>query len=103
PTTKAMHGGHDVAASREEILASTGMLPTDFDTMQRMALELFAEGERHCRERGLILVDTKYEFGKSRAGEIVVIDEIHTPDSSRFWFERSYRERLEQGQAPESF
>lgn len=103
PTTKAVYGGHDEAQSREEILASTGMSAADFDSCQRMALELFAFGERHCKERGLILVDTKYEFGKTADGEIVVIDEIHTPDSSRFWFESTYEERFEHGQAPESF
>jgi phosphoribosylaminoimidazole-succinocarboxamide synthase len=103
PTTKATYGGHDMAASREEILKLTPITVGDYETMERLALALFTEGERRCRERGLILVDTKYEFGKTRAGEIVVIDEIHTPDSSRFWFEASYRERFEQGEAPESF
>lgn len=103
PTTKGMQGEHDVAASREEIIAKTGMPPGDFDTAKELALALFAEGQRHCHERGLILVDTKYEFGKTPEGEIVVIDEIHTPDSSRYWFENTYRERFEQGLAPESF
>lgn len=103
PTTKATHGGHDVAVSRDEILKQTSMAVEDYETMERLALALFAEGERRCRERGLILVDTKYEFGKTKTGEIVVIDEIHTPDSSRFWFETSYRERFERGEAPESF
>ncbi len=103
PTTKAMHGGHDEAASRAEILARTGISPEDYDTAERLALALFAEGQRHCKARGLILVDTKYEFGKTPEGEIVLIDEIHTPDSSRFWFESSYAERFEQGLAPESF
>ena len=103
PTTKAMHGGHDEAASRAQILERTGISPEDYDTAERLALALFAEGQRHCKERGLILVDTKYEFGKTPEGEIVLIDEIHTPDSSRFWFEASYAERFEQGLAPESF
>ncbi len=103
PTTKASHGDHDVVASREQILQTTDISPEDFDTAERLALALFAEGERHCRERGLILVDTKYEFGKTSDGDIVVIDEIHTPDSSRFWFESSYRERFDRGEAPESF
>jgi phosphoribosylaminoimidazole-succinocarboxamide synthase len=103
PTTKASHGDHDVALSREQILAKTDMAAEDFDAAERMALALFAEGERHCREQGLILVDTKYEFGKTKSGEIVVIDEIHTPDSSRFWFEQSYHERFARGEAPESF
>ena len=103
PTTKAGHGDHDVTASRAEILAQTGMAPADFDKAQELALALFAEGQRHCKERGLILVDTKYEFGKAPDGQIVLIDEIHTPDSSRFWFEASYAERFESGAAPESF
>jgi phosphoribosylaminoimidazole-succinocarboxamide synthase len=103
PTTKAGHGDHDRVASRAELLALTHMSEADFDTAERMALALFAEGERHCKSRGLILVDTKYEFGKTEAGDIVVIDEIHTPDSSRFWFEESYHERFALGEAPESF
>ncbi len=103
PSTKAPHGSHDVSASREEILAMTGMPPEDFDRAAQMALALFAEGQRLCKERGLILVDTKYEFGKTPEGEIVVIDEIHTPDSSRYWFAETYGERFEAGQDPESF
>jgi phosphoribosylaminoimidazole-succinocarboxamide synthase len=103
PSTKAAHGDHDVSASREEILKITGMPAADFDTAARMALELFAFGQKVCADRGLILVDTKYEFGKAPDGRIVVIDEIHTPDSSRFWFTSSYPERFQSGQAPESF
>jgi phosphoribosylaminoimidazole-succinocarboxamide synthase len=75
----------------------------DFDTAAEMAMLLFAFGQRLCHERGLILVDTKYEFGKTANGRIVVIDEIHTPDSSRFWFDASYGERLARGEDPESF
>jgi phosphoribosylaminoimidazole-succinocarboxamide synthase len=103
PTTKGMAGEHDVAASKQEILQQTGMHAEDFETAESMALTLFAEGQRHCAERGLILVDTKYEFGKTPEGQMVVIDEIHTPDSSRFWFADSYESRFGQGQAPESF
>lgn len=103
PSTKAAHGDHDVSASREEILRRTQMLERDFDTAARMAMELFSFGQKHCATQGLILVDTKYEFGKTRDGRIVVIDEIHTPDSSRFWFQRSYPERFAAGEAPESF
>ncbi len=103
PSTKAPHGSHDISASREEILKQTGMSEADFDRAAEMALALFREGQRLCAERGLILVDTKYEFGKTPDGHIVVIDEIHTPDSSRYWFESSYRERFEAGQDPESF
>jgi len=103
PSTKAQHGDHDISASRAEILEISGMSAADFDAAADMALRLFARGEELCRERGLILVDTKYEFGKTSSGEIVVIDEIHTPDSSRFWFADSYEARFAAGSDPESF
>jgi phosphoribosylaminoimidazole-succinocarboxamide synthase len=103
PSTKAAQGDHDVSASREEILKLTGMPAEDFDEAERLARILFQEAERHCRERGLIFVDTKYEFGKTRDGRIIVIDEIHTPDSSRFWIANTYDERYREGQDPESF
>ncbi len=103
PSTKAAKGGHDVSASRAEILEATGMVSVDFDRAAEIAMALFEEGRRVCAERGLVLVDTKYEFGKTPSGEIVLIDEIHTPDSSRFWFASSYEERFSVGQAPESF
>jgi len=102
PSTKAGHGDHDISASREEILKLTGMAAEDFDEAARLAHTLFAEGQRICAERGLILVDTKYEFGKTADGQIVVIDEIHTPDSSRFWFAESYDARFSAGEDPES-
>ena len=102
PSTKAAQGDHDVSASREEILELTNMAPADFDAAASYAMELFAFGQKLCAERGLILVDTKYEFGKTRDGRIVVIDEIHTPDSSRFWFANSYEERFRAGEQPES-
>lgn len=103
PSTKAAHGDHDVSASREEILEITGMPAAEFDAAAKMAMDLFAFGQRVCAERGIILVDTKYEFGKTPDGKIVVIDEIHTPDSSRFWFAESYAERVASGKSPESF
>jgi phosphoribosylaminoimidazole-succinocarboxamide synthase len=103
PSTKAPKGDHDISASRAEILEISGMPAQDFDIAANMAMALFAEGQRVCAERGLILVDTKYEFGKTADGEIVVIDEIHTPDSSRFWYAASYAARFEAGQDPESF
>jgi phosphoribosylaminoimidazole-succinocarboxamide synthase len=103
PSTKAPKGDHDVSASRGEILAMTGMPASEFDRAAEMAMALFVEGQRWCAERGLILVDTKYELGKTPEGEIVVIDEIHTPDSSRFWYSRSYEERFREGRDPESF
>jgi len=103
PSTKAAKGGHDISASREEILKLTGMPAEDFDEAARIAMALFTAGQRICAERGLILVDTKYELGKTKDGRIVLIDEIHTPDSSRFWFESTYAERFDAGQDPESF
>jgi phosphoribosylaminoimidazole-succinocarboxamide synthase len=103
PSTKAEKGDHDVSASRAEILAMGRMSAEDFDIAAEAAMKLFDFGARLCQERGLILVDTKYEFGKAPDGSIVVIDEVHTPDSSRFWFSKSYDERFAQGQEPESF
>jgi phosphoribosylaminoimidazole-succinocarboxamide synthase len=103
PSTKAPKGGHDVSASRDEILAMGHISARDFDRASELAMALFAFGQTRCKERGLILVDTKYEFGKTKDGEIVVIDEIHTPDSSRFWFARTYDERFAKGDEPESF
>ncbi len=103
PSTKAPHGAHDISASRAEILEISGMPPADFDAAADMAMALFREGQRLCAARGLILVDTKYEFGKTPDGQIVVIDEIHTPDSSRFWYSATYEPRMVAGQDPESF
>lgn len=103
PSTKAAQGDHDVSASREEILALTGMPADEFDRAAEIAQRLFAFGQEQCEKRGLILVDTKYELGKRPDGTIVVMDEIHTPDSSRFWFQESYEARMLAGVAPESF
>ncbi|MCG8554448.1 MAG: phosphoribosylaminoimidazolesuccinocarboxamide synthase [Proteobacteria bacterium] len=103
PTTKAAHGAHDRNVSREEIVGSGTVSARDFDRAAAYSLALFAHGQSVCRERGLILVDTKYEFGYSPEGELLVIDEIHTPDSSRYWFADSYEQRCAAGQDPESF
>lgn len=103
PSTKAAHGDHDVSASRSEILAMTGMSAKDFDRAAELSHILFEHGQMVAAQRGLILVDTKYEFGKTKDGEIVVMDEIHTPDSSRYWFTATYDERFEAGENPESF
>lgn len=103
PSTKAEVGEHDVSASREEILAMGRITTEDFDKAAKMAMELFDFGQKLCAERGLILVDTKYEFGKTKDGRIVAIDEVHTPDSSRFWFSNTYDERFSSGKDPESF
>jgi len=103
PSTKAAQGQHDVSASREQILAMGQVSAGDFDAAAAMAMKLFEFGRQVCESRGLILVDTKYEFGKKPDGSLVVIDEIHTPDSSRFWFADTYEERMRKGEAPESF
>jgi phosphoribosylaminoimidazole-succinocarboxamide synthase len=101
PATKAPKGQHDVSGSREEILATGAVAERDFDEAAELAMRLFAAGSAACRERGLILVDTKYEFGKTKDGRIVVIDEMHTPDSSRFWNADTYEQRFLAGLDPE--
>jgi phosphoribosylaminoimidazole-succinocarboxamide synthase len=101
PTTKAPKGEHDVSGSREEILATGKVSARDFDEAAALAMKLFAAGQAICAERGLILVDTKYEFGRTPEGKLVVIDEIHTPDSSRFWQSATYMERFRAGQDPD--
>ena len=98
PSTKAPKGGHDISASREEILAMGQITEADFDEAARIAKALFACGQRWCAERGLILVDTKYEFGVDAAGKIWLIDEIHTPDSSRYWIAEGSEERFRRGE-----
>jgi phosphoribosylaminoimidazole-succinocarboxamide synthase len=103
PSTKAAKGGHDVTVSRAELLAMGQVSEEDFDAAGAMAMKLFARGQEICRQRGIILVDTKYEMGKRPDGTIVVIDEIHTPDSSRYWLAASYEQRLARGEEPESF
>ena len=101
PATKAPKGQHDVSGSREEILATGKVTADEFDRAAALAQKLFAAGQKICADRGLILVDTKYEFGKTKDGEIIVIDEIHTPDSSRFWEAKTYADRFERGEDPE--
>ncbi len=102
PSTKAPQGDHDVSVSREEIIAMGAVSARDFDAAAEYALALFRHGQKVCAERGLILVDTKYEFGRNKEGEIIVIDEIHTADSSRFWWAEGYREAFEAGRDPRS-
>ena len=102
PSTKAAKGDHDVSVSREEILAMGKISEVDFDQAAAYAAALFARGQELSAKRGLLLVDTKYEFGKTPDGRIVVIDEIHTPDSSRYWEAASYDERMAAGEDPQS-
>ena len=103
PSTKAEHGAHDRSVSRDELLESGVISRADFDAVSALALALFDAGVAHCEGNGMILVDTKYEFGRAPDGRIVVMDEMHTPDSSRFWFSESYATRWNAGQEPESF
>lgn len=103
PTTKADHGGHDEPLTEAEILGRGLLTPEQWRTVSEAALALFARGQELAAERGLILADTKYEFGLDGEGRIVLADEIHTPDSSRYWFAQSYPERFAAGQSPESF
>ena len=103
PTTKAPKGEHDVSGSREEILATGHVTAKDFDEAAVLAMKLVAAGQRITAARGLILVDTKYEFGRTKDGKMVVIDEIHTPDSSRFWQASTYDARMAAGQDPDTF
>jgi phosphoribosylaminoimidazole-succinocarboxamide synthase len=101
PTTKAPKGEHDVSGSREEILATGQVSARDFDEAAELAMKLFAVGQELAAKQGLILVDTKYEFGRTPEGKLVVIDEVHTPDSSRFWKSETYAERFRAKQDPE--
>jgi phosphoribosylaminoimidazole-succinocarboxamide synthase len=103
PTTKAMDGAHDMPLTPEDIVAG-GLLPAaQWQEVTDYAFALFARGQEMAAKNGLILVDTKYEFGTDAAGRIVLADEIHTPDSSRYWFQESYRGRFEAGARPDSF
>lgn len=96
PTTKADEG-HDENISREEIIAQGIVSEEDYKQLEAYTLALFARGQEMARERGLILVDTKYEFGK-KDGKIYLIDEIHTPDSSRYFYAEGYEERFAAGE-----
>lgn len=98
PSTKADNGAHDEDISREDILSKGIVSEEDYLVLEKYTRELFQRGSEIAKERGLILVDTKYEFGKTPAGEIVLIDEIHTPDSSRYFYADGYEERQERGE-----
>ncbi|MCE8172422.1 phosphoribosylaminoimidazolesuccinocarboxamide synthase [Porphyromonas gingivalis] len=97
PTTKADEG-HDENISREEIIAQGLVSKEDYEQIERYTYALFERGTQMAAEKGLILVDTKYEFGK-KDGKIYLIDEIHTPDSSRYFYAEGYQERFERGEA----
>lgn len=98
PSTKAAKGGHDESVSREDILARGELTAEQFEQMADYAMKLYQKGVEICAKQGIILVDTKYEFGVDKEGKIVLIDEIHTPDSSRFWFADEYEQRFASGE-----
>jgi phosphoribosylaminoimidazole-succinocarboxamide synthase len=93
PTTKADNGSHDEDISREDILAKNIVSEADYLILEKYTRDLYQRGTEIAASRGLILVDTKYEFGKTKEGKIVLIDEIHTPDSSRYFYADGYQER----------
>ena len=99
PATKAEMGDHDEDISREDIIKRGIVSEDDYAVLEDYTRKLFQRGSEIAASRGLILVDTKYEFGKTQAGDIVLIDEIHTPDSSRYFYAEGYQERQESGEA----
>jgi phosphoribosylaminoimidazole-succinocarboxamide synthase len=103
PTSKASDGGHDEPLSKAEIIEQGLLTSAQWDTVSGYALQLFARGQARAAERGLILADTKYEFGTDKSGTIILADEIHTPDSSRYWIATSYEQAFANGTRPESF
>jgi phosphoribosylaminoimidazole-succinocarboxamide synthase len=102
PTTKAEHGGHDEPLSPTDVVGKGLVAPGLWRRVEAAALQLFARGQAIARQSGLILADTKYEFGTTADGELLLIDEVHTPDSSRYWIADSYDDRLSAGEEPES-
>ena len=99
PSTKADRGTHDEDISKEEIIARGIVSMSDYETLEAYTKKLFERGTAIAKKQGLILVDTKYEFGKTKEGNIVLIDEIHTPDSSRYFYENGYSERQHKGES----
>lgn len=99
PATKAEKGDHDEDISKEDILKRGIVSAEDYAVLEKYTKALFQRGTEIAAKRGLILVDTKYEFGKTKEGDIVLIDEIHTPDSSRYFYIDGYQERQEKGEA----
>ncbi|MGC1888385.1 MAG: phosphoribosylaminoimidazolesuccinocarboxamide synthase [Stellaceae bacterium] len=102
PTTKAADGGHDEPLTPDEIISRGLLTPDQWQTVSELSLALFARGREIAEGRGLILVDTKYEFGLDRDRRIILADEIHTPDSSRYWIGDSYARRFVAGEPPET-
>ncbi len=103
PTSKAFDGGHDEPLTAKDIVETGLLTKSQWDEVSDKALALFARGQDTAARRGLILVDTKYEFGSDEDGKILLADEIHTPDSSRYWISEGYENALKTGVRPPSF
>jgi len=103
PTSKAFDGGHDEPLTAQDIVSQGLLTQAQWDEVSTKALALFARGQAMAAQRGLILVDTKYEFGTDADGNILLADEIHTPDSSRYWLASGYPQAFESGTRPPSF
>ena len=101
PTSKAEAFAHDENMTAEELIEGGICRQDEFAAISEMAMNLFSLGQEIYGEKGWILVDTKYEFGRLANGDVILIDEVHTPDSSRLWVKESYQERLTRGEAPE--
>lgn len=102
PTTKAQNGEHDEKITRAEILEQGILSEEDYSYLEQKTLELYKFGTELAAQNGVILVDTKYEFGRRSDGTIILIDEIHTPDSSRFWIAETYEQKLATGEEPDN-
>ena len=102
PSTKAEKGEHDESVAPEVLLERGVITQEEWDYLADVSLKLFARGQEVAAKQGIILVDTKYEFGKDKDGNIILIDEIHTPDSSRFWVAETYEERFAKGESPQN-
>ncbi|WP_395672260.1 phosphoribosylaminoimidazolesuccinocarboxamide synthase [Inquilinus sp.] len=103
PTSKAFDGGHDEPLTPDQIVGQNLLTAAQWSQLSDYAFALFARGQEIAARHGLILVDTKYEFGTDAEGRIILADEIHTPDSSRYWLAGSYQDRFARGERPESF
>ncbi|MCM2294718.1 phosphoribosylaminoimidazolesuccinocarboxamide synthase [Allorhizobium sp. BGMRC 0089] len=103
PTSKEFDGGHDEPLTPDDIINRKLLTAAQWEQLSAYALALFARGQQRAAERGLILVDTKYEFGTNENGTIILADEIHTPDSSRYWIANSYEDAFVTGKRPHSF
>ncbi|NKB55641.1 MAG: phosphoribosylaminoimidazolesuccinocarboxamide synthase [Alphaproteobacteria bacterium] len=102
PTTKATADAHDEPTTAEDLISTGAISQEQWDSLAQTSLALFARGQEIATRNGLILVDTKYEFGTDESGTITLADEVHTPDSSRYWIAESYENRLAAGQEPDS-